>query len=119
MFSQGSLLVLVAYVHQGTTCMGFWHRTVVETAGKEALLGCPLAWCHEGQGCKDVGSPNPAVLGAAVVREARNSRVGIRPPGLLLVGHGLRPGYLLGLLLEGGGDGQGSLRRDPSNGGSK
>lgn len=31
----------------------------------------------------------------------------------LLVGHGLRPGYLLGLLLEGGGDGQ-----DPSKGGS-
>lgn len=43
--SQGGLLALVAYVSWGTTCMSFWHRTVVETAGRrEHYLGT-LAWC--------------------------------------------------------------------------
>ena len=61
MFSQGSFLVLVAYVSWGTTCMSFWHRTVVETAGKRGHYSGALAWCLRVKAARDVGSPSPAV----------------------------------------------------------
>lgn len=42
LLSQGGLLVLVAYVSWGTTCMSFWHRTVVEKMLWSSHLGLSL-----------------------------------------------------------------------------
>lgn len=74
---------------------------------ERALLGCP-GLVPEGQGCTGRGLTQPCCLSPEVVREARNSRVGIRPQASCWWGMACAPGYLLGLLLEGGGDGQGS-----------
>lgn len=108
LLSQGGLLVLVAYVSWGTTCMSFWHRTVVETARRREHYSGALAWCLGVRAAQDVGSPSPGCLSPEVVREARNSRVGIRPQASCWGGMACSPGSLLGLLLEGGGGGQGS-----------